>query len=220
MVPPGKRPASIPGPYAEIGPETDPNAAIIKACSVVMTLPNSFIPVRYGDMNFETYWRISTEYCAWQYSPDGHSIWTSLFATAAAQSDPRKRTCPLPPAVTDSRYPGVAIMYLTIIHNHPPKSWPDNKMSPDDVYFLRQMVQEHYTRIENGQETVVFPKLNGREVPMRIVAFFGKSANGTVGCGGFYEYTWGTKEIYRVTQGQDGRWRKEPVEEVPLSDRN
>ena len=218
---PGQKLQSVPGPFAELGPETDPDTAIIKACPVVMGLPNAYVPVGPSDQNFKTYWNVSAEYCAWQYSPDGRQIWTSLFATSAVQSDPSMRTCDLPPRVVDSRYPGAEMLLLTVIHNHVFRDPPDNKLSTHDFDYLDNMVGQHHTRMAEGAEDVVFPEVNGKPVPMRVVAFFGRTTpSGVVECAGFFEYTWHAPQVLRATQDTDGRWHKEPVGFPRPSDRN
>ena len=97
---------SIPGPMPNFGPFATIEDAIFAACSFIMSQPHAVIPVRRNDLNFDLYWRLSNEYCAWGYAATSGTIDMSMLAVSGTQDNQRKRKCPLPAYVSDSRTPG------------------------------------------------------------------------------------------------------------------
>jgi hypothetical protein len=193
---PGKALASIPGPMPNFGTYATVDAAILAACPLIMRQPHASIPVPVTNQNFDTYWRVSREYCAWLYAAKNEPVEMSLFATSAVQDEPDKRTCRLPAYVDDSRYPSESIAYLVILHSHP----FDRELSKRDLLFLVQMAQLHgFT-----------PPLQGQQVSISIVAFFGKES-----CEGFYQYLPArNSELIKVTAEEEGRWKETLVGHV------
>jgi hypothetical protein len=177
------------GPYATV------EDAVFAACPLIMGQPHASIPVPKTDQNFKMYWRMSREYCAWLYAPEGKQVEMSLFAVSAVQDEPEKRKCKLPAYVDDPRYPGDSIAYLVILHNHP----FEDSLSAKDLWFLVQMAQFHgFT-----------PSLNGQKVSISIVAFFGEERDGKTLCGGFYQYFPArNSELIKVTIDENGQWKE------------
>ena len=57
------------------------------------------------------------------------------------------------------------------------------------------------------------------KVPLAIVAFFAKPGSSEATCGGFYQYTPETRELYQFFQTQQG-WRREDIGKVTWIDKN
>ncbi|WP_224364880.1 hypothetical protein [Hyalangium versicolor] len=192
---PGEVITSIPGPMPGRSAYATVDEAIFAACPLIMSQPQASIPVPPTHQNFELYWKLSREYCAWLYAADGHDVEMSLFAVSAVQDDPRKRQCKLPAYVDDPRYPSDSLSYLVILHSHP----FDGPLSRRDLQFLVQMAQLHgFT-----------PMVKGKKVSISIVAFFGQTQDGRGTCEGFYQYLPArNSELVKVTVTEDGHWSR------------
>jgi hypothetical protein len=192
---PGEVLTSIPGPMPSFGSFATVDEALFAACPFIIRQPHAAIPVHPRAQSFETYWRISREYCAWLYAPQGRDVEMSLLAVSAAQDDPKKRQCRLPAYVDDPRHPGDSISYLVILHSHP----FDDQLSKNDLLFLVQMAQLHgFT-----------PTVNGQEVSISIVAFLGEKRDGKISCKGFYQYLPArNSELIKVMVDASGQWRR------------
>jgi hypothetical protein len=192
---PGQTLTSIGGPLPKFGTYPTVEEAIFAACPVMMSLPHAMIPVSPDNQNFNLYWRLSREYCAWLYAPDGKDVEMSLIAVSSVHDDPKKRQCKLPDNVDDPRYASGSIAYLVILHNHP----FDDELSGDDLRFLVRMAQLHgFT-----------PAVKGQRISISIVAFIGKEQDGKILCEGFYRYLPASKsELIKVTASDSGEWKK------------
>lgn len=175
------------GPFPSIG------EALVAACKIIVRQPNAIIPVRPGDQNFDTYWRISREYCAWLYSGRDDEVEMSWLASNPVQVDPRERTCDLPSFVEDHRYEPSSLAYLTVAHNH----LYDENLSQKDLRFLVNMARIHGPRAT----------FRGRPAWISTVAFFGREKHGDAECAGFYFYTLARpEEILRYEPDKNRDW--------------
>jgi hypothetical protein len=178
----------LPGPM--LGSFESYSDALLAACRKIMTKPNAVAGKR-EDQNFDTYWRVSSEYCAWMYyTPDHKYVISKL--TDQSEIDPAHRTksCFLPSLVEDQRYPADRIGYIYALHNHPQGS----SISEKDIRFIVSEAVEH------GFETAT------KDGPLRlsIVAFFSNRVS-PPRCDGFHQYIPATNQVLRWTKTQ-GRW--------------
>jgi hypothetical protein len=195
---------ALPGPMPGFGPYADYSDALSAACTVFLSKPNASV----GDIKDpELAQRVSTEYCAWLYYTPEHQYQMSLLTDQSNADDLQKkrRTCRLPAFVDDPRFQSWDLKYVFALHNHPyggPLSLPD----------MRQIVA-----LANEHEWVVQTKRG--KVPLAIVAFFAKPGSGEGTCGGFYQYTPETRDLYQFIQTNQG-WRREDLGKVTWLDRN
>jgi len=193
---PGEYPESISGPMPGFGPYQTVDEAIFAACPLVLDQPEAVIPVPPSDQNFRLYWNVSREYCAWLYSPDGKEVSMSFLAMSPVQDVPGKRQCRLPGKVTDRRYPAEKLAHVVVLHSHP----FDRRLSDEDLLFLGRMANLH------GMTALV----DGHEISISIVAFFGKLNAGRPVCDGFYQYLPArNSELVRMSSQGNGQWERQ-----------
>lgn len=195
---------ALPGPMPGFGPYADYSDALSAACTVFLSKPHASV-VDIADPELAR--RVSTEYCAWLYYTPEDNYQMSLMTDQAHPDDlqRKRRTCRLPTFVDDSRFGSWNLKYVFALHNHPfggPLSLPDMRQ-------IIALAREHDWVVETKR---------GR-VPLAIVAFFAKSGSVQGTCGGFYQYTPETRELYRFVQTQQG-WRREDMGKVTWLDKN
>lgn len=82
-------------------------------------------------------------------------------------------------------------------------------MEDADLYFLADMANLH------GATT----QLNGKEISISVVAYFGRERNGKVECGGFYHYVpMLSDRMFKYTVDQHGGLQSEVVARVTWTD--
>lgn len=188
---PGETLSSIPGPMPGLGPFKTPADAIQAACPVILNKPHATAG-RPTDENFNLYWQMSQEYCAWVYYTPDHQYEISWLAAGKAQNDNHKRTCDLPSVVDDSRYAAASLGYLIVLHNHP----YENVLSDGDIRFIIDMAVEHGLTVQTHSGVL----------PISIIAFYSNSETEQgPGCDGFFQYIPATGELLKWTHDR-GRW--------------
>jgi hypothetical protein len=124
----------------------------------------------------------------------------SMLAAAAAQNDPGKHVCDLPPTVNDSRYPPGSLGYVFVLHNHT----YENELSDFDIRFIVDMAAHHG----------VVVKTHTGNVPISIVAFYSNSSDlENPACDGFFQYIPGTGELLKWVNSR-GTWKSESTGKV------
>ncbi|RKH41449.1 hypothetical protein [Corallococcus llansteffanensis] len=194
---PGERLASIPGPLPGHGPYKSFSDALIAACPLILQQPQATAG-RPTDQEFPLRWRLSQEYCAWVYYTPDHQFELSMLATSAVQDDSRKRSCALPPVVTDPRHPPESLGYVFILHNHP----FENELSDFDIRFAVAMADVHGLTVSTRAGLV----------PLSIIAFFSRGHDVMQPtCDGFFQYVPSTGQIIRWTAREQGRWQSKQI---------
>ncbi|HVG57369.1 MAG TPA: hypothetical protein VNA24_02355 [Hyalangium sp.] len=176
--------------------------ALLAACNKIITKPNA-VAGRPGSQNFETYWRVASEYCAWiYYTPDEKYEMSKL--TDQSEIDPtnRSRTCSLPPDVDDRRYSPGSLKYICAMHNH----LFDDPLSEQDVQFIIKQVRRH------GFESVTKDGM----ARLSAVAFFSND-RGAPACDGFHQYVPATSQMLKWTHTREG-WNCEQTGRVVWAD--
>ncbi|WP_239014728.1 hypothetical protein [Archangium violaceum] len=198
---PGERLSRIPGPMPGFGPFQNYSDALLSACPLILEKPHATAG-RPDDPNFDLYWRLSTEYCAWLYhTPDGNYE-LSMLAASAVQDDSKKRRCDLPAFVEDPRYPAEGLGYVFVLHNHP---YTDT-LTELDIRFIVDMGRIHGFEVQTKKQ----------KVPLSIVAFF--SNNKPPRCDGFYQYAPLTGQILKWTVDERGMWDRKSTATVIWTD--
>lgn len=177
----------IPGPLG--GPFSSFQDALLAACDKIITKPNA-VAVRPDSPNFETYWRVASEYCAWiYYTPDEKYEMSKL--TDQSEIDPTdiSRTCSLPPDVDDRRYSPESLKYICAMHNH----LFDDPLSDLDIQFIVKQARRH------GFESATKDGM----ARLSTVAFFSTNREAPA-CDGFHQYIPATSQILKWTHTRDG----------------
>lgn len=178
----------IPGPL--MGPFNSFAGALIAACRKIIRKPNAVIP-HPSTQDFDTYWRTSSEYCAWiYYTPANHYELSKLTDQSKVDPSGNKKTCLLPPTVRDPRYSPDSIKYICALHNH----LFDDALSPDDLKFI---LKEGARRGESPYFGY-YPQTQEGGRLLSTVAFFSTNAQSPA-CDGFYQYFPLTGVIVKVT---------------------
>jgi hypothetical protein len=185
-----------------LGPFDSYSDALLAACRKILTKPYASAG-RQDHQEASTFWRVSSEYCAWvYYTPDDAYMVSKL--TDQSWVDPlhRSKNCLLPSHVEDARYPPGSIQYIYALHNHP----YGGALSRSDIRFIV------------GEGTVHGFEARTKEgvVRLSIIAFFSYGATAPA-CDGFHQYVPVTGQLMMWTQEQ-GRWRCEQTGHVVWND--
>jgi hypothetical protein len=176
------------------GPFNSFSDALLAACPLILEKPHATAG-RPSAPDFQLRWQLSKEYCAWLYYTPARQYEMSMLATNVVQDDARKRSCALPPAVDDPRYPPDSLGYVFVLHNHP----FEDAVSEQDIRFIVSMATIH------GLEV----KTETGSVPLSIIAYFSDSGDvSKPRCGGFFQYIPGTGEVLKWTTTGRGEWRR------------
>jgi len=190
----------LPGPM--LGPFDSYSAALLAACKRILAKPNASAG-RRDHQDFQTRWRVSSEYCAWlYYTPDEKYVVSKL--TDQSRIDPlqRSKSCLLPSVVEDAQYPPESIKYIYALHNHPYGS----ALTDNDIRFILSEGAAHGFESETK---------DGR-LRLSVVAFFSnRSVEPT--CDGFHQYIPMTGQLLKWTQSEVG-WSCEQTGSVRWSD--
>jgi hypothetical protein len=184
-----------------LGPFDSYSDALLAACKRILAKPHASAG-RRDHQDFQTRWRVSSEYCAWlYYTPDQQYVVSKL--TDQSRVDPlqRSKSCLLPSVVEDARYPPESIKYIYALHNHPYGS----ALTEEDIHFI---VSEG---IAHGFESET---KDGR-LRLSVVAFFSSRVVEPT-CDGFHQYIPMTGQLLKWTQGEDG-WTCEQTGSVVWS---
>lgn len=193
----------IPGP--PLGEFDSFQDALLAACNKIIAKPNAVTPPEKSDMNFDTYWRVSSEYCAWiYYTPDTKYVLSRLTDQSQVDLTNKQKTCILPPTVEDQRYPPNTITYVCALHNHT----YDRILSTDDLDFI---VKEGMKRGEAPYYGFL-PKTKDGYRYLSIVAFFSNHLEEPT-CDGFYQYTPLNGQVLKHTRTGE-QWKCEQVGHV------
>jgi hypothetical protein len=195
---PKRIPKTVEGPMPHFGPFDTHREALIAACPLILSQRGATAG-HLEDASFGTHWRSSTEYCAWLYrTPSGQYEMSML----VENTDPippggqDERTCKLPAHVSDKRYPADSLQHLYILHNHP--AVPTN-ISHRDISAVVKLAKIHGKFIETP----------AGQIPVGIIAFFSNSYRASPSsCDGFFEYSWGSTEVFKWSPGERGAWRQ------------
>ncbi|ATB34371.1 hypothetical protein MEBOL_007873 [Melittangium boletus DSM 14713] len=183
------------------GPFAAPLDALVAACPLILSQPRATAG-RQEDMNFETRWRVSTEYCAWLYYTPAEQFEMSMLVESTEPRPPgeqNERGCRMPAFVSDSRYPPRSLKHVYVLHNHP--ETPTN-LSEKDINALVKVARLH------GE----FVETKAGRIPVGVVAFFSNTyAPSEASCGGFFEYSLGAKDVLKWTPDAQGKWRSRSV---------
>jgi hypothetical protein len=186
----------LPGPM--LGPYDSYSDALLAACGKILTKPNANAG-RRDHQDFQTRWRVSSEYCAWlYYTPDQQYVVSKL--TDQSRVDPlqRSKSCLLPSVVEDPRYPPEGIKYIYALHNHPYGS----ALTDNDIRFIVSEGAAH------GFES---DTKDGR-LRLSVVAFFSNQVVKPT-CDGFHQYIPVTGQLLKWTHAEGG-WRCEQTGSV------
>jgi hypothetical protein len=190
----------LPGPM--LGPFDAYSDALLAACKRILAKPNASAG-RRDHQDFQTRWRVSSEYCAWlYYTPDAKYVVSKL--TGQSRVDPlqRSKSCVLPSVVEDSRYPPESIKYIYALHNHPYGSM----LTDNDIRFIVSEGAAHGFESETK---------DGR-LRLSVVAFFSNRAAEPT-CDGFHQYIPVTGQLLKWTHSE-GTWGCEQTGSVKWSD--
>jgi hypothetical protein len=180
----------LPGPL--LGPFNSFTDALVAACRKIITKPHAVSP-HPSTQDFNTYWRTSTEYCAWiYYTPDGNYELSKLTDQSKLGLATRKKMCLLPPTVQDQRYSPSGIKYICALHNH----LFDDALSADDLRFILNEGARRGAPPYFG----FFPQTREGGRLLSIVAFFSTDAQ-SPSCDGYYQYFPLIGVIVKVTHG-------------------
>ncbi|MCP3136977.1 hypothetical protein [Pyxidicoccus xibeiensis] len=181
-----------------LGPFESYSAALLAACKKILEKPHASAG-RQGQQESGTFWRTSSEYCAWvYYTPDDQYLVSKL--TDQSMVDPlnRSKNCVLPSEVEDPRHPASSIKYIFALHNHPHGSM----LSKSDIRVIVDKGSMH------GFET----RTREGVVRLAVVAFYSHDVSNST-CDGFHQYVPVTGQIMNWTQTR-GRWRCEQTGRV------
>lgn len=185
---------SIPGPMPQVGPFKTPFEALIAACPRLLSLPNA-VADRPSSFNYRLYWDVSTEYCAWIYYTPAKAYEMSWIGFSETQSDSGRRSCDLPPYVSDARYPDENIRYVLAIHSHP----VPNALSKGDISYIIAAGRKHGLAFNNEDG----------QIKLSVIAFFTQGGRDHISCDGFFQYTPLTGELLKWTKTSQGEWQSE-----------
>jgi hypothetical protein len=167
----------LPGPL--MGPFNSFEDALLAACRKIITKPNAVAPSQ-DLQNFATYWRASSEYCAWiYYTPEGTYELSKLTDQSKVDPAHREKTCWLPPTVRDQRYSPSSIKHICALHNH----LFDDPLSTTDLKFI---IQEGSRHGEPPYYGFLHQTRDGERL-LSIVAFFSNQIQNPT-CDGYYQY--------------------------------
>lgn len=197
--PPGGTIKSLPGPMPNFGPFESYSDALIAACPLILGKPHA-VAGRPSDPNFELYLQLSTEYCAWLYYTPAGKFEMTMLTASAAQADPSRRQCQLPSWVDDPRYPSDSLGYVFVLHTH--------------AYMKRIMDLDVSAIVELGRAHGFNVRVNGRDIPLSIIAFYSNSTHDNPTCDGFFQYIPLTEEILQWTRDPHGGWTRRQVAAV------
>jgi hypothetical protein len=182
----------------EFGPFKTAAEAVFAACPFILSKPHA-VAGRRDDPNFDTYFRVSTEYCSLlYYTPDGKFEMSTL-GTEYAQNDPEARHCPYISRVDDPRYAGDSLAYIYFLHSHV----YEEELSDKDIRAIVALGREH------GFEAMV----QGKTARLGIIAFFSTGSYDNPTCDGFFEYIPITGKMSRWTV-KDGQWTPDSYADV------
>jgi hypothetical protein len=184
----------LPGPMPKVGPFKTYFDALMDACPRMLSLPNA-VADRPESFNYRLYWDTSTEYCAWIYYTPTGLYELSWIGTNESQKDPRRRSCDLPPYVSDPRYPDDQIRYVFAIHSHPVPT----ELSKGDLRYIIEAGRKH---------GLVFNNKDG-QINLGIIAFFTKGNRNNIRCDGFFQYFPFTGELLKWTPNEQAGWKAE-----------
>ena len=195
---PGQELTSLPGPIPNFGPFKTAAEAVFSACPLILSQPNA-VAGRKSDPSFNTYFRLSTEYCSLLYYTPDKMFEMSMLATEYAQSAPEARTCPYVSRVEDPRYPPDSLVYVYLLHTHA----YEEELSDRDISAIIALGREHgfKTTTESG------------EIRLGIIAFFSNGSYDLPTCDGFFEYIPYTGNMSKWTV-KDGQWTSHPYADV------
>ncbi|TQF15248.1 hypothetical protein FJV41_14660 [Myxococcus llanfairpwllgwyngyllgogerychwyrndrobwllllantysiliogogogochensis] len=186
----------LPGPM--LGPFESYSDALLAACGRILTKPHASAG-RADNQEASTFWRVSSEYCAWvYYTPDDQYMVSKLTDQSAVDPLHRLKTCLLPSTVEDSRYPPNSIKYIYALHNHPFGS----SLSRGDIRFI----------VEQGSAHGFEARTKDGVVRLSIVAFFANDLSKPA-CDGFHQYVPVTGHIMKWTRERN-RWSCEQTAHV------
>jgi len=173
-----------------LGPFESYADALLAACTKIFSKPRASAG-RQRHTESGTFWRVSSEYCAWvYYTPDGKYRVSKLTDQSTVDPLHRSKTCLLPSEVEDSNYPAGGINYVYALHNHP----SGTDLSRDDIGFIVAEGALHGFEFQTREGTV----------RLSIVAFFAHDAANPT-CDGFHQYVPVTGQLMRWT-AERGRW--------------
>jgi hypothetical protein len=197
---PGEDPDRIPGPMKNFGPFDSYADALKAACPLILSKPNATVGYLQNS-NPELARRTATEYCAWLYYTPEHKYEMSMLTDLSRPEDivTGKKSCILPPFVSDARYAPGDLRYIFALHNHPYGSI----LSPQDIQFIEDMASIHEWSIKTK---------DGRQIMLSIIAFFSRSKDPAApSCDGFYQYVPATRSMTLWTQ-REGQWQHELID--------
>jgi hypothetical protein len=195
-----RRLKTIPGPLG--GPFSSFQDALLAACDKIITKPNA-VAVRPDSPNFETYWRVASEYCAWiYYTPDEKYEMSKLTDQSEVNPTNNSRTCLLPSDVADQRHPPDSIKYICAIHNH----LFDDPVSRHDIGYIVSQAYKHGAESETKDGIT----------QISAVAFFAND-RANPACDGFYQYIPASHHILKWTHAR-GQWTCEQTGRVVWED--
>lgn len=195
---PGQELTSIPGPMPNFGPFKTAADAVFAACPLILSKPHA-VAGRKSDPNFDTYFRLSTEYCSLLYYTPDKNFEMSMLATKYAQVDPRSRECPYLSDVDDPRYSSDSLAYVYLLHGHT----YENELSNKDIRAIVALGRKH------GFVT----KVQDKEVRLGVIAFFSNGSYDNPTCDGFFEYIPATEKMSRWTV-KNGQWTPDHYADV------
>jgi hypothetical protein len=172
-------------------------SALLTACQKIVSKPKATAGRREGQ-DFQAYWRVGTEYCAWiYYTPDGKYVLSRLTdQTSMGLADQSKR-CLLPSYVDDRRFPAGSIKYIFAIHNH----LYDDLLSEPDLFWI----------IDEGKNHGFEAETKDGPVRLSVIAFFSNEIE-TPRCDGFYQYIPLTGQLRKWTRTT--KWECEQTHRV------
>ncbi|QSQ21332.1 hypothetical protein JY651_40125 [Pyxidicoccus parkwayensis] len=186
----------LPGPL--LGPFDSYADALLAACTRILSKPHASAG-RQDHQEAGTFWRVSSEYCAWvYYTPDDPYLVSKL--TDQSELDPlnRSKTCLLPSEVEDARYPASSIKYVYALHNHP----HGTSLTKGDIRFIVQEGVLHGFEFQSRKGTV----------RLSIVAFYSHDVTNPT-CDGFHQYVPVTGQLMNWSPTR-GRWKCEQTGRV------
>jgi hypothetical protein len=201
----GEQAEDIPGPLVSFGPFDDFSDALKAACPLLLSKPHATVTY-LQERELAVALRTAKEYCAWLYHTPDQKFELSMLSDRVAPGSALNGEvgCRLPSRVRDSRYPYNSLQHIFILHNHP----FSGELSRFDIQFAVEMARSHAAVAE----------IEGRKVPLSVIAFFSNSRDGEVpSCDGFYQYVPATSEILQWAHAA-GDWKKKQIGVVNWAD--
>ncbi|MCY1018093.1 hypothetical protein [Pyxidicoccus sp. MSG2] len=184
-----------------LGPFDSYSDALLAACKRILAKPYASAG-RRDHQDFQTRWRVSSEYCAWlYYTPDEQYVVSKLTDQSRVDPVQRSKSCLLPSTVEDARFPSESLKYVYALHNHPYGS----ELTDRDIRFIVSEGTEHGFESETK---------DGR-LRLSVVAFFSNHVAEPT-CDGFHQYIPMTGQLLKWTQAE-GRWSCEQTGSVVWS---